>query len=103
VLPDQPFHFSITPSIDVQSLLLEASRRLDEGERPRREKIEVEDEVCLTCTLPCSEEIKARFLKSDICLWRSMPTIARDHTFLAPKRRRRRDEVDEHDPELPFL
>jgi len=103
VVPEQPFHFSITPSIEVQSLLLDASRRLDEGERPRREKIEVEYEICLTCTLPCSEEIKSRFLKSDVCLWRSMPTIARDHMFLKPKRRRRKDDIDENDHDLTFL
>ena len=57
VVPDRVFRFPITPSIDVQALLLEASRRLDEGERPRREKIQVEEEICLTCTIRCTDEI----------------------------------------------
>ncbi|HZJ03346.1 MAG TPA: DUF4388 domain-containing protein [Thermoleophilia bacterium] len=85
VVPEHAVKFPITPSIDVQSLLLEASRRLDEGERPRREKVQVEEEVCLTCTSDCSDEIKARYLKNDICLWRNMPTVVRDHAFSRPK------------------
>ena len=52
VIPDREIRFPITPSIDVQNLLLEASRRLDEGERPQAEKIHVEEEICLTCTIP---------------------------------------------------
>lgn len=95
VVPDRPIHFPITPSIDVQQLLLEASRRLDEGERPRREKIQVEEEICLTCTIDCSEEIKARYLKSDICLWRNMPTIVKDHAFSTMRKRKNGAEEDD--------
>lgn len=101
VIPEQPAVFPITPSIDVQTLLLDASRRLDEGDRPRREKVAIEDEICLTCTLDCSDAIKARFLKSDVCLWRGMPAIARDHAFPGLRRRRPQDE-DEYE-DLPFL
>ncbi|GAB4261151.1 MAG: hypothetical protein Kow00122_18020 [Thermoleophilia bacterium] len=103
VVPDRPIRFPITPSIDVQELLLEASRRLDEGERPRREKIQVEEEICLTCTIPCSEEIKARYLKSDICLWRNMPTIVKEHAFDTMKRRKKREEEEDEFGDLPFL
>jgi hypothetical protein len=101
VVPDRAIHFPITPSIDVQQLLLEASRRLDEGERPRREKIQVEEEICLTCTIDCSEEIRARYLKTDLCLWRNMPTIVKDHAFTT-LRSRNGDHEDE-DPGLQFL
>ena len=80
-MPERPILFPITPSIDVQNLLLEASRRLDEGERPRKVKIHVEEEICLTCTVACTEEIKARYLKSDVCLWRNMPIVVKDHAF----------------------
>lgn len=103
VVPDRPIRFPITPSIDVQELLLEASRRLDEGERPRREKIQVEEEICLTCTIQCSEEIKARYLKSDICLWRNMPTIVKEHAFNTMKRRKKREEEENEFGDLPFL
>lgn len=100
VAESNPLKFPITPSISVQELLLDASRRLDEGERPRREKIHVEDETCLTCTIACDEEIKARYLRSDICLWRNMPTIVRDHAFKSlPKR----DEDGPPHVDLPFL
>ena len=102
VLPEHPITFPITPSIDVQSLLLDASRRLDEGERPRREKIHVEEEICLTCTAECTPDIKERFLKSDICLWRNMPTIVRDHAFSSMRRPRRQAEGDD-EFDLPFL
>ena len=87
----------------MQELLLDASRRLDEGERPRREKIQVEEEVCLTCTIRCTDEIKARYLKSDICLWRNMPTIVKDHAFTTLKRRPRHDDDDGGGGDLPFL
>lgn len=103
VVPDQEIRFPITPSIDVQELLLDASRRLDEGERPRREKIHVEEEVCLTCTIRCTDEIKGRYLKSDICLWRNMPTIVKDHAFTTLKRRPRQDDDDGGGGDLPFL
>lgn len=100
VVPQQPVVFTITPSIDVHTLLLEASRRLDEGDRPRREKVVVEDEVCLTCTMECTEAIKSRFLKTDICLWRGMPAVAKDHAF--PGLRRRASDEEERD-DLTFL
>jgi hypothetical protein len=102
VVPDRPIHFPITPSIDVQQLMLEASRRLDEGERPRREKIQVEEEICLTCTIDCTEEIKSRYLKSDICLWRNMPTIVKEHAFTSIRRYHSEYDYDE-DEELRFL
>jgi hypothetical protein len=103
LVPETAVTFPITPSIDVESLLLESWRRLDEGERPRRDKIHVDNEVCLTCTIACSDEIKSRFLKMDICLWRNMPTITKDHAFFAFRRRRvRTEEMDWYD-ELPFL
>ena len=103
VAPEIPIHFPITPSIDVENLLLESWRRLDEGERPRREKLHVDSEICLTCTIACNEEIKARFLKSDICLWRNMPTITKDHAFLAARRKSAQDEESEWYDDLPFL
>jgi hypothetical protein len=104
VVSEQAVQFPITPSITVQELLLDASRRLDEGERPRREKIRVEEELCLTCTSACTEEIKDRYLKSDICLWRNMPTVVHDHEYSSAKRQDSGAEDDDpRVPDLPFL
>ena len=103
VSPEIPIRFPITPSIDVENLLIESWRRLDEGERPRREKIQVDNEICLTCTIACNEEIKARFLKSDICLWRNMPTISKDHAFLALGHKGAQDKESDWYDDLPFL
>jgi hypothetical protein len=105
VVPSEPVRFAVVPSLDVENLLLEAYRRVDEGERPRREKIVVEEELCLSCTLECSPLIKARFLKPDICLWRSMPAVLKDPEFavVLKKKRAVEPEDDGEDGDLPFL
>jgi Domain of unknown function (DUF4388) len=101
VVPFKPVRFAVAPSVDVENLLLEAYRRVDEGERPRREKVSIEEELCLTCTLECSPEIKARYLKPDVCLWRNMPSVLKDPIF---KRLQSSAAIDEDDTgELPFL
>ncbi|MFH0917171.1 MAG: DUF4388 domain-containing protein [bacterium] len=101
VVPPQPIRFAVAPSIDVENLLLEAYRRVDEGERPQREKISVDEEFCLTCTIECSPEIKSRYLKPDVCLWRNMPSVLKDPIF---RRLRDSDALDVDDTgELPFL
>jgi hypothetical protein len=103
VVPEVAVRFPITPSIDVEHLLIESWRRLDEGERPRREKVQVDSEICLTCTIVCNEEIKSRFLKSDMCLWRNLPPVSKEHAFLILRRRRGEEpEVDPYE-DLPFL
>jgi hypothetical protein len=101
VLTPKPFRFRVVPSIDVQNLLLEAYRRVDEGEKPRREKVSVHEEFCLTCTIECSAEIKSRYLKADVCLWRSMPSVLKDPVF---RGLRHSDALDVDDAgELSFL
>lgn len=101
VTPATPVRFAVVPSVDVENLLLEAYRRVDEGERPRREKVSIEEELCLTCTLECSAEIKTRYLKPDVCLWRNMPSVLKDPIF----RRLRRASAAEEDEmgDLPFI
>jgi len=101
VVPAQRPLFAVVPSIDVENLLLDAYRRVDEGERPRREKVTVEEELCLTCTIDCSAEIKSRYLKPDVCLWRNMPSVLKDPIYrtLRPKAEPMEDDTGE----LPFL
>ena len=101
IVPATAVHFAVRPSVDVENLLLEAYRRVDEGERPRREKVAVEEELCLTCTVECSAEIKGRYLKPDVCLWRNMPSILKDPIYRGLRRPVAFDEDDTG--ELPFI
>lgn len=101
-VPVRPVEFRVAPSLEVESLLLDAYRRVDEGERPWRDKLLTETELCVTCTLGCSEEIKSRYLRSDICLWRCMPSVLKDPIYRDAKRRPSSFEEDEMD-ELPFI
>ena len=64
--PEQMPHFQVTIQGDVQGLLLDAYRRIDEGERARKAETTVENEVCYACPLDaeCTEVIRARHLKT---------------------------------------
>ncbi|MFA4964803.1 MAG: DUF4388 domain-containing protein [Thermoleophilia bacterium] len=75
--PEQMPHFQVTIQGDVQGLLLDAYRRIDEGERARKAETTVENEVCYACPLDaeCTEVIRARHLKRDVCLWREMGAV----------------------------
>jgi Domain of unknown function (DUF4388) len=100
-LPAEAINFRVVPSIDVENLLLEAYRRVDEGERPRREKVSAEEELCMSCTLDCTPKIKARYLKPDVCLWRNMPSILKDSHF---RSRKKKHAVEDDDPgDLAFI
>lgn len=102
-VPAQKVHFRVVPSVSVENLLLEAYRRVDEGERPRREKVFVEEELCVSCTVECSDKIKARYLKQDICLWRNMPSVLKDSNF-GGRRRKRAVVLEDDDPDdLSFI
>jgi hypothetical protein len=73
-------HFQVAIRGNVQELLLEAQRRIDEGERARKVRNGMNPEVCLACRISheCSAAIKAKYLKSDACLWRKMRAVADD-------------------------
>ena len=84
--------------------MLDAYRRVDEGERPRREKVLVEEELCMSCTVECSDAIKARYLKPDVCLWRNMPSVIKDAKFEGRKKKRALENLEEDDPDdLAFI
>jgi len=79
-LYDEPEHmprFQVTIEGDVQGLLLDAYRRIDEGERSRKARNVVDNEVCYACPLEaeCTPEIRTRYLKKDVCLWREMGAV----------------------------
>jgi len=60
--------------------LLDAYRRIDEGEMMKTTKTVVDNEVCFGCPIEseCSDGIKEKYLKSDVCLWRRMGAIIDD-------------------------
>lgn len=100
--PRQPLVFPFPPKINVQHLLLETSRRLDEGQRPTKSKTVLPgDELCRSCTANCTEEQKNKYLKDGICLWRNMPVIAREAVF-SPDRAGGA-EHDDVAVDIPFL
>ena len=78
--PEQMPRFQIAIQGHVQQLLLDAYRRIDEGEHSRKTVNAVENEVCYACPLDaeCTEAIKAKHLKTDVCLWREMGAVLDD-------------------------
>lgn len=105
VVPRKTAAFPASPRINVQHLLLETSRRLDEGRRPSKEKAAAPDyELCATCASDCTELEKDKYLKDGICLWRNMPTVVRDSIFTPESHQMHADEVaEEMTGNLPFL
>jgi len=75
--PEQMPHFQVAIEADVQSLLMDALRRIDEGELARKAANVVDNEVCYACPLcdECGPVIKSKYLKVDICLWREMAAV----------------------------
>lgn len=79
--PEQMPHFQVAIQGNVQELLLDAYRRIDEGERARKKQLELDSEVCYACPLSedCSPGIQRKYLKKDVCLWREMGAVLDDH------------------------
>jgi hypothetical protein len=75
--PEEMPRFQITIQGDVQNLLLDACRRIDEGEYSRKAATAVENEVCYRCplTVECDAQIRERYLKADVCLWRELGAV----------------------------
>jgi hypothetical protein len=104
ILPAKVIRFRAVPTVTVENLLLDAYRRVDEGERPAREKVFVEEELCASCTIECSPDIKARYLKTDVCLWRNMPSVLKDPGFDRRKKKRDLEELEDPGPDdLAFI
>ena len=75
--PEQMPRFQIAIQGNVQTLLLDAYRRIDEGELSRKAVTVVDNEVCYACPVAedCSDDIKDKHLKKDVCLWREMGAV----------------------------
>lgn len=89
VKSNAPIKFPVVPSLSIENLLLEAYRRVDEGEKPPREKLNLDESVCATCTIACSDSIKLRYLKNDVCLWRNMPSVMKEPLYQSSQQQRR--------------
>ena len=103
IIPEKEIRFRTVPTVTVENLLLDAYRRVDEGERPRREKLFVEDELCASCTIECSPSIKGRYLKQDVCLWRNMPSVLKDPNFSQRRKKRAAEDEDPGPDDLAFI
>lgn len=96
--PEQMPHFQVTIQGDVQELLLDAYRRIDEGEHSRKTVNVVDNEVCYACPLEgeCTPAINAKHLKKDVCLWREMGAVLDDdYDKLRDARRLYRSKEDD--------
>lgn len=108
-MPEKAYIFPLSPQINVQHLLLETSRRLDEGQRPSRAKPELPGhELCSFCSAGCSAAEKKKYLRDGICLWRNMPVVVRESIYTTsndtPITEKLRDEGEEEEIKgLPFL
>jgi hypothetical protein len=78
--PERMPNFQIAIQGNVQELLLDAYRRIDEGEESKKGKSAIEDEVCFACPVEddCTDDIKAKYRKNDVCLWRDMGAVIDD-------------------------
>lgn len=78
--PERMPQFQVAIQGNVQQLLLEACRRIDEGEESKKGKSALEDEVCFACPVEddCTRQIKAKYRKNDVCLWRDMGAVIDD-------------------------
>jgi len=75
--------FQVKIQGNVQGLLTYVQRRLDQAERPFQTSADAAgNEVCRACPLEndCSDAIKAKYLKADVCLWRNMTAVLDDRT-----------------------
>lgn len=102
-LPAKSLAFTVVPFRGMEELLLDAIRRVDEGERPWREKVPAEVDLCRACTLNCSPEMKSRYLKADVCLWRTLPSVLRESVYQSERSRGPSEYEDDYYEDLPFL
>jgi len=75
--PERMPTFQIAIQGNVQEFLLDAYRRIDEGEASKKAGRAVEDEVCFACPVEgdCTDSIKEKYRKADMCLWREMGAV----------------------------
>jgi hypothetical protein len=75
--PDEMPAFHVHIEGNVQELLMDAYRRIDEGEQARKATPVIDNELCYACPAirTCSAQVQARYLKNDMCLWRELAAM----------------------------
>ncbi len=75
--PDEMPEFQVRIQADLKDLLREANQRIVENRRVVKTEHQHTHPLCASCPVAseCSDEIKARYLKQDVCLWRSMSAV----------------------------
>ena len=100
--PERMPSFQVAIQGNVQQLLLDAYRRIDEGERSRKAS-PVEHEVGYACPVEdqCTDEIKKKHRKQDYCLWRDLGAVLdEDYDHLRDARNLYRSLGDNDSAEL---
>ena len=104
--PEEMPVFTVALRGNVQELLLDAYRRMDEGERARKAYTIVEDEVCFGCPAvkTCTPQTRESFLKADVCLWRELAAV-QDESYEAVNDARKlyRSKDGDQRPQLEAL
>lgn len=104
--PEEMPAFTVTIRGNVQELLLDAYRRIDEGEQARKAYTLVEDEVCFACPTvrTCTPYVREHYLKADICLWRELAAV-QDEAYAAVSNSRKlyRSRNADQRPQLDTL
>lgn len=82
--PQEMPDFQIQIQAELKDLLVEASQRIAESKRVSKREDEPGSELCALCPVSseCSAEIKARYLRKDVCLWRSMSGLGENESRL---------------------
>jgi len=95
--PEEMPDFQVQIQAELKDLLVEANQRIAESKLARKAENEPKNGLCTLCPVSseCSAEIKARYLRKDVCLWRSMSGLneksrlpvyeAREHQRPEPK------------------
>lgn len=82
--------FRVQIQAELRDLLVEANQRITDAQRAHHTEGQAVHGLCLACPVSseCSEAIKARYLRKDVCLWRSMSGFSeksRVPTYHAPE------------------
>jgi len=104
--PEEMPTFTVKLQGNIQELLLDAYRRIDEGQLARKARTKVDSEVCYACPSAneCSDEVRAKYLKADHCLWRALAALLDEQQdLLRDARNLYRSREGDSRPELQAL
>lgn len=99
--------FTVKLRGNVQELLLDAYRRIDEGQPARNAgRCQVANEVCFACPSEddCSERVRKNYLRADHRLWRELSVLLDEqHEQLRDARDLYRSRAADDRPQLEAL